>query len=59
MDDHTLLGIVAIVGLVVVWIVNTLYMKLDGILASAIVSSITGIVTYVIGYRRGNKRTSK
>jgi len=59
MDDYTMLGIVAIVGLVIVWIVNCLTLKLDSVLASAIVSSITGIATYVVGYRRGAKRANK
>jgi len=61
MDDHTLIGIVAIVGLVVVWVVNCLTLKLDGMLASAVVGSITGIVTYVAGYKRGSRsqRASK
>jgi len=59
MEDLTLIGIVAIAGLVTVWTVNCLTLKLDSVLASAIVSSITGIVTYIMGYKRGSKRASK
>jgi len=58
-EDYTLLGIVAIVGLVIVWVINCLTLKLDSVFASAVVSSITGIVTYIVGYKRGAKRTSK
>lgn len=53
MDDYTLLGVVAIVGLVVVWVVNCLTLKIDSNIATAVVSSITGVVAYVLGYKRG------
>ena len=58
MDSYTLLGVVAIVGLVVVWVVNCFTLKIDSVLASAVVSSITGIVTYIVGYRRGRTKGS-
>jgi len=57
MDDR-IVGIVAItgiIGLVVVWIVNALTMRLDGMLASAIVSTISSIVTYIAGYKTWKK----
>lgn len=59
MEDHTILGVVGIIGLVIVWVINCLTLKLDSVFASAVVSSITGIVTYIVGYKRGAKRTSK
>ena len=56
MDDYTVLGVVAIVGLVVVWVVNCLTLKLDSVFASAVVSSITGVVAYIVGFKRGKAR---
>jgi len=55
-DDYTVLGVVAIVGLVVVWVVNCLTLKLDSVFASAVVSSITGVVAYIVGFKRGKAR---
>ena len=58
-EDRTVIGVVAIVGLVVVWVVNCLTLRIDSVLASAVVSSITGIVTYVVGYKHGAKKNIK
>ena len=58
MDDYTILGVVAIVGLVVVWTVNCLTLKLDSNIATAVVSSITGVVAYIVGFRRGRGKGS-
>jgi hypothetical protein len=58
LEDHTLLGVVAIVGLVVVWTVNCLTLRLDSNIATAVVSSITGVVAYIVGFKRGRVKGS-